>query len=75
MATSYNTFGGSESERRMAALGLGTSAAPYVPLFGFGDTPAIDAFGRVRVSSPEYVFDAQLTYDWHCAVPRDNQLA
>lgn len=31
MTFSYNTFGGSESERRMAALGLGTSAAPYVP--------------------------------------------
>lgn len=23
----------------------------------------VDAFGRLRVSNPEYVFDAQLTYD------------
>jgi hypothetical protein len=28
-----------------------------------GDTASVDAFGRARVSSPEFVFDAQFTYD------------
>lgn len=29
------------------------------------DSPSIDAFSRMRVSNPEGVFDAQLTYDLH----------
>ena len=28
-----------------------------------GDSPAVDSFGRLRVSMPTYVFDGQLTYD------------
>lgn len=63
MAQSYVAFGGAETSRRLAADGQGTFASPLVPLFGFGDTAVIDAFGRLRVSAPEYVFDAQLTYD------------
>lgn len=58
MAQSYVAFGGAETSRRLAADGQGTLASPLVPLFGFGDTAAIDAFGRLRVSAPEYVFDA-----------------
>lgn len=27
------------------------------------DTPQLDAFGRLRVAAPQYLFDAQLTYD------------
>ena len=29
----------------------------------FGDTQSVDAFSRLRVSSPSYLFGAQLTYD------------
>ena len=28
-----------------------------------GDSPAVDAFSRLRVPAPAYVFDQQLTYD------------
>jgi hypothetical protein len=39
------------------------NAVTDISLF-FGDSAAVDAFGRLRVSSPTaYVFDAQLTYD------------
>ncbi len=58
----YDRLGG-VVEQKFSAVGLGNSQSPYVPLFGFGDTPSLDAFGRLRVSNPEYVFDAQLTYD------------
>ena len=29
----------------------------------FSDSPSVDAFGRVRVATPSYVFDSQLTYN------------
>lgn len=63
MPQSYIAFGGGEVSRRMASAGVGTVADPIVPLIGFGDTPSLDSFGRLLVSNPEYVFDAQLTYD------------
>lgn len=63
MTYSYDAFGGGDTERRLAAFGRGSLAHPFVPLIGFGDTPSLDAFSRLRVSGPEYVFDAQLTYD------------
>ena len=40
---------------------LGGSFAPKIALAE--EQMSRDAFGRLRVSSPEYVFDAQLTYD------------
>lgn len=46
-----------------AALGSGALDDPFVPLFALGESPNLDAFGRLRVSNPEYVFDAQQTYD------------
>lgn len=45
------------------APGIGVLTDVYgVPLFS---SASFDAFGRLRVSNPEYVFDAQPTYDLH----------
>lgn len=65
MRSSYRhyPYGRSGPWARLSALGEGSLDSPFIPLIGFGDTPSLDAFGRVRVSNPEYVFDAQLTYD------------
>jgi len=30
---------------------------------GYGDTPSVDAYARLRISQPSYIFGAQLTYD------------
>lgn len=40
---------------------LGTTRVPVS--IDFLDSPAVDAFGRLRTSHPAYIFDAQLTYD------------
>lgn len=47
---SYDRLGG-VVEQKFSAVGLGNSQSPYIPLFGFGDTPSLDAFGRLRVSN------------------------
>lgn len=46
-------------------VGAGTSANPFtsVTTGGFSDSPSIDAFGRLRVSNPETLFDSKQLYD------------
>ena len=39
-----------------------SNAVTDIAMF-LGDSPAVDSFGRLRVSMPTYVFDGQLTYD------------
>lgn len=39
------------------------SASKYTQPVRIADSANLDAFSRLRVSSPEYVFDAQFTYD------------
>lgn len=55
---SYDRLGG-VVEQKFSAVGLGTSAAPYVPLFGFGDTPSIDAFSRVPLAAMRRSFSSR----------------
>ena len=49
-------------------------AKEQVEQFALADTPAVDAFGRLRVSQPDYRFDGQLVYQvspdiWDTAFP------
>jgi len=48
-----------------AAQGDGSANDPIVPLYStqFTDGANTDAFSRLRVSNPQGIFDAQLTYD------------
>lgn len=39
-----------------------SNAVTDVSMF-IGDSPSVDSFSRLRVSTPSYVFDSQLTYD------------